>query len=417
MDYYSNSNLFSKAVIEKKQAQSLYKEGQQLRQQMAQQADDHIQSKRFDRSYFGGEQEVQRLIDRYKAKNLELSKEEMDKLRENAPEGPDFEVLSEEQYRQKNAFGRYKYRRNVKKYFKKRKDTLEEIKEKEKTGKKESAKAKRLRLFSNMVAKLDSKVSLQEKTENYKKKGFFRDVEEDADDMDAAYEEVRTNQEMKDAEIDLAVHEAELWKNEDGAGCNAIDGYCALSGTCARMNAYLRNGSYSGYANQVNKANNLLGKAKLSRDLVVRRGVNGVNCIAHMLNLPNANEMTEDQIKAALKNKVESGEEVIMSDKGFMSTSIPLVPPSYSAGDDTVGGNIGVEFIILAKKGTHAMNVTPLSTHIKESELLIKPGTKLKLVKAQLDGDAQIINGHSKSWKIYLATVPESEEGIRKENA
>ena len=128
MDYYSNSNLFSKAVVEKKQAQSLYKEGQQLRQQMAQQADDHMQSKRFDRSYFGGEQEVQRLIDRYKAKNLELSKEEMDKLRDNAPEGPDFEVLSEEQYRQKNAFGRYKYRRNVKKYFKKRKDILEEIK-------------------------------------------------------------------------------------------------------------------------------------------------------------------------------------------------------------------------------------------------------------------------------------------------
>ena len=49
--------------------------------------------------------------------------------------------------------------------------------------------------------------------------------------------------------------------------------------------------------------------------------------------------------------------------------------------------------------------------------MLIAPGTKFKVVDAQLDGKADIMVGNKKSWKIYLESIPVSEEGIKKEGA
>ena len=74
-----------------------------------------------------------------------------------------------------------------------------------------------------------------------------------------------------------------------------------------------------------------------------------------------------------------------------------------------------MEFIILVKKGTKAVNMTPLSNNVHENELLLKPGTKFKLVDADTNGTADIINGAPGSWKVYLTTIPSEENGVLKE--
>ncbi len=67
--------------------------------------------------------------------------------------------------------------------------------------------------------------------------------------------------------------------------------------------------------------------------------------------------------------------------------------------------------MILAKKGTSVINVTSISSHSDERELLICPGTKFRVVGMKLDGDANIFYGNEKSWKMYLESIPASEEG------
>ena len=90
---------------------------------------------------------------------------------------------------------------------------------------------------------------------------------------------------------------------------------------------------------------------------------------------------------------------------------MPFATAPFSAGDN---GIIGIEFIIRCNKGTAAFNVEDISLVGGESELLLAPGTKFRLIDAQLDGKADIKKGNKKSWKIYLETIPVSEEGVEK---
>ena len=181
------------------------------------------------------------------------------------------------------------------------------------------------------------------------------------------------------------------------------------------MNKYLRgDNADAGYSSYVADGQKALNESKLSRDLVVRRGVKGVQTIGHMLGLPNVDKMSLDEIKQAFDNKKNSGDDVIMTENGFMSTSLPFNAPSYPAEGNTKCP-IGVEFIILVKKGTKAVNMTPLSNNVHENELLLKPGTKFKLVDADTNGTADIINGAPGSWKVYLTTIPSEENGVLKE--
>ena len=57
------------------------------------------------------------------------------------------------------------------------------------------------------------------------------------------------------------------------------------------------------------------------------------------------------------------------------------------------------------------------SSKPEEKELLLAPGTKFKVLDMQLDGEANILYGKEGSWKIYLSTISESEEGIQKKVA
>ncbi len=379
---------------------------------MLNEVDGNYETKRFDASYFGGTQEAEKIISRYRERKVELTDEEIEQIKQNVQQGPDFEVLTEEQYNQKWALGKYKYNKKVKNHFEKRKKAFRQAKESLSAKKGELTGAKKARALSKLLTKLDARARFKE----YEDRGIFREVDADEFSMDEAYQREREDQELMEAELDVAYSEANSLREKDGKGVNAIGQYTAQTSFCADMNAFFRTGARRGIGPMYGpQAKEGLEKCKLNRDLVVRRGVQGVNTIAHMLNLPNAETMTVDEIKEAFQQKIDKGGEILLEDKGFVSTSIPFTTPSYSAGNETVEGDIGIEFRILAKKGTCGMNVIPISNHKHETELLLKPGTKFKLVHADMSGSAEIENGNKKSWKIYLTTVPDSEEGIRKE--
>jgi len=134
--------------------------------------------------------------------------------------------------------------------------------------------------------------------------------------------------------------------------------------------------------------------------------VKGVKTLASMMGLPNYDKMSMEEIKKTFLDQYDMGEEVILSDKSFMSTSLPYAGSNFGAGDDYA---IGIEFMILMKKGTAAMNIASLSRKGDEEEVLVAPGTKFKVIKADLDGDSDIIHGNKKSWKIWLVSVNDQE--------
>ena len=61
--------------------------------------------------------------------------------------------------------------------------------------------------------------------------------------------------------------------------------------------------------------------------------------------------------------------------------------------DSLVGIEFTLElnFIILVKKGTHAVDVSSVSSKKEEKELLLAPGTKFKVLRMELDGNAEIV--------------------------
>ena len=181
-----------------------------------------------------------------------------------------------------------------------------------------------------------------------------------------------------------------------------------------KVNDYLRKGQDNKVDKSMLQLKETMKKRPLTRDLVVRRGVQGVNTMAHMLGLPNAAKIKEKDLKNLLKGMSKSGKEIIVTEKGFMSTSLPFAENMFEAGNKK---KIGIEFIILAKKGTAAVDIHSQSRHRDEGEVLFAPGTKFKVVDMQLDGDAEIIHGNEKSWKIYLASIPVNEKGVKKKVA
>ncbi|MCR5404123.1 MAG: hypothetical protein K6E91_09965 [Butyrivibrio sp.] len=124
--------------------------------------------------------------------------------------------------------------------------------------------------------------------------------------------------------------------------------------------------------------------------------------LASAFNIATDNKTT-DQIKNELKEKIKTGKELVYTTKTNMSTAFPFAGVQYSAGrtdgqhDQDDSKEIGIEYIILAKKGTAAANVMSEAMRKNEAELTIAQNTKLRIIKAELDGDAKIISGNKYS--------------------
>jgi hypothetical protein len=236
--------------------------------------------------------------------------------------------------------------------------------------------------------------------------------------MDQEYEnrsnEILQRNEYEEAEQKLAEKQIELINKTKPIALTMIKAYCFTDYTLA--NKFLRKGSMKPGYEKVIEA---MKENPLKKDHVVRRAVANLSTAGFMLGLENPDEMTEEELKTALKEEFNksklNGTEMIMTEKGFMSTSLPNATNNFKAVSGS--GKIGIEFIILAKKGTPALNISTVSSKPEEKELLLAPGTKFKVLDMQLDGEANILYGKEGSWKIYLSTISESEEGIQKKVA
>ncbi len=416
---------------------------------------DNYEKNLFNINQYGEETEANELIKRYESK-ISISEEDKKILRKYAPKKPNFAAMSKEQYEGTGCWKKRAYRNKVQNYFEGRKkyyktetkntkggkqkltpgqiyalkrqelearfatedgeDSLEEqkiisIAETDTIKKSESKKKSKTTStvienssYDNAVKEADNLM------EQYKNEGLYKDIEEDPYSMDEAFEE-RSKAEYSEAEKNLAIKEMEVVKSKSPGTIGLVKNYCYTGYTMVNNALRQRGVMIPGY----NRLVDTMKMHPIKRDLIVRRGVANISTAGFMAGFENAGEMSEDELKEALKKKFSEGSEMIMKDKAFMSTALPDATVKFSA--ESGSGGIGIEFIILVKKGTPAMNVSTVSFKENEKEILIAPETKFKVVDMKLDGDAEIIEGNKKSWKIYLSTIPQSKEGILKETA
>ncbi len=224
-------------------------------------------------------------------------------------------------------------------------------------------------------------------------------MDEEFDRLEKMSEE--ENKDFEETEMKIAENEAIILQSmhkKFTMGVSLWTGEC-----CQTFKTAMHSGNYD---KPFVAVKDCLTERPLSRDVVVRRG----NCSFNALGLAlDADDYTPEEIKKKLQERMDSGQELILNESAMMSTAFPFAKAKYDAGQTS----IGIEYIILVKKGTTAVNAIPIAYKNEEGELLIAQNTKFRVIKAQLDGDANIICGHKQSWKIYLVTVPESTNGVK----
>ncbi len=98
-----------------------------------------------------------------------------------------------------------------------------------------------------------------------------------------------------------------------------------------------------------------------------------------------------------------------------MSTALPFVEDQNAFKAEGNGyHDVGVEFVILLKKGTEAMNIMEISSNFSEREVLVNSKTKLKMLKVDFNSQ-NIKHGQQGSWKVYLEAIPQNQEGVKKD--
>ncbi len=247
--------------------------------------------------------------------------------------------------------------------------------------------------------------------------GDYGEIKEDPDEMDAMLLR-EESEEFRQKETLISKAEILKAQRKYPKGQMAASQYISSTAFCYAINAYCRTGENrmlgKMYATDLH---NMLSTTSLSRDLVSKRAVEDVNTLAFMMGLDNAANLSLQEIKEAVQSKTANGETITLQEKGFCSTSTTS-KGGYFAGSRRIPEDdirsIGIEFIILSKKGTRGINYTCNGSRGKEDELLLDSGTKFKMIKACFnDGsedDREVFHGHKKSWKIYLVTVPDAGE-------
>lgn len=142
----------------------------------------------------------------------------------------------------------------------------------------------------------------------------------------------------------------------DDAEISGINTY--TGGSYHEINKYLRGLSKTiddSTLQAINDAKKALDKAKITEEIVVRRG----SSVRSLAGLANVDEYKLSEVAKDLVGTV-------VRDGGFMSTS-PLTHGGFSSS--------GVEYRILLPKGTKAQFIAPISRFESEQEVLIQAGT------------------------------------------
>ncbi len=383
----------------------------------------------FRLSEFGGIKEADAIINRYKF-FTPLTKEDEDILRMNAPEPPSFSTISEKEYSNKFNCNKNRYKKKVKKYFAQRSEFYNKKAKKGKNKSKGQIYAEKRQEIEKKIMqtapyfsldKADKIIGSEKLLKEAQEKGYYPDIEELAqkqdrdlpDVMDEQFEKLSNDKEYENYEKEIGKREFLIHAHGSGTFRQGVTKWTGEY--CQQHKAEMWDGNYGKDFIAVKEK---MLERPLNRDVVVRRGQKNFKGLARALDLPDPESATPDQIKEKLQKKIGEGDELILTEQAMMSTAFPFAEKVYDAGvsgfDDYADPKeIGIEYIILAKKGTAAANVIEGSNHRQEGELLISQKTKFRIVKAQLDGDANIIYGNKYSWKIYMVTVPESENGIK----
>lgn len=135
---------------------------------------------------------------------------------------------------------------------------------------------------------------------------------------------------------------------------------------------------------------------KLPMDMVTARGA-GLSELSGLLDSVEGfeNLSVEEQI-ALLKRKTENNEEVFFSNKKPMSTSRDMEVAQRFVNQH---GKNGMIFVVLNKKGTAGLDISmkdrTTNKDMKESEVLLAPGNKYKVIGVNTDGAIP---------KVYIST-------------
>ncbi len=412
-----------------------------------------FQEMKHDATLMGGEAEAEAIKERYEKAGYNLSPAELDMLKESVPPGPDFKVLSKEEYDKKWSINKKKYDNKVKDHVKKRKEFLdkkdsnkfEESKKpatygkfKDKLKRMYNAKGEELetekntRMYDSLteleqtdtVQKLTPQQRVDYMLREAKSKGMYKDIEATPEAMEKAYDEMSTNQDYITYETEMAQLLQRDCLNDDelkGVVDYSEDDYKEINDLMRFDKVEEGNRAY--YEDKVNNIQSGFKKNVLNRDLVVRRGVQGLATMGYMFGLEQKNggynNMTEDEMKAAVEKKMKemegSGQDLISYDKAFMSTALPFVEDQNAFKAEGNGyHDVGVEFVILLKKGTEAMNIMEISSNFSEREVLVNSKTKLKMLKVDFNSQ-NIKHGQQGSWKVYLEAIPQNQEGVKKD--
>ena len=394
--------------------------------------------------------ELNRDVLRLKA-TTDIKQEEINQLIENAPPEPDFKVLSEEQIKELGHWDKKRYKDKVELYKQTRTEwaqsteghTYREITEN--VEKRAERRALRDSQFKERVAEAAAKKDMREgKTDQ----PLYADVKSTPEAMEEALEKMsddrnaHTERTLGRQELNMALTAIDdIWHYTSHSPFARSRRVTAIAGLQAfvnnaypMVNQYLREHKINpgfpdfggiGYEKLCPTLVNLFRYARISRDVVVRRGTNGLDSVRHMLGGGANLGLSPAELAEQMRAKLDAGEDVILSDKGVVSTSFRKnagKPAGPGVRPDNAG-TPGVEFIILVKKGTHALNVAGyglFGQQDKDEELMIAPGTKYRVVRAFFndgkdevkEGDGQdagkVHMGAAGSWKIYLETIPES---------
>ncbi len=370
-----------------------------------------------DRRKTEGERELARL----KALTP-LTEEEEEILIRFAPPVPDFDVVPEQQIREMGYFKGKTPRKRLKSYKERReewegsedgityKNTVQRIEDRERS----------IREYEERIASITGVDG----------EPLFKEVKADPKDMHKAL--MKMNDDRNFATEENLSSEDFAKARSCGAVkvTEAIDAFTAyMNGGYTAMNDYFRTGKMDkkdvfSYVPKYVHAENLkkiMDVTTISRDMVVRRGVAGFDTIKYMIGTDDVMSLSGEELKAALKKKMGEGD-LFVRDKGFVSTSIRAGSGFGAGGPNPTFTEPGIEFIILVKKGTHALDISNAGVRGQaknEDELLINAGTKFRVVKVYFnDGEdkdtreeGEILMGNKQSWKIYLETIPGSDDG------